>query len=38
MFVDMYVDGGLDDLQAQLGFLMYRLMAMKHGELLVINY
>ncbi|MGD8587388.1 MAG: methyltransferase domain-containing protein [Chromatiales bacterium] len=38
IFADLYLDAGMDDLQAQQGFLTACRMALKPGGLLVINY
>ena len=38
IFADLYVDEGMDDLQAQQGFLTACRMALKPGGLLVVNY
>ena len=38
IFADLYIDSGMDDLQAQQSFLTACRMALKSGGLLVINY
>jgi spermidine synthase len=38
IFADLFVDGGMDDLQAQQSFLTACRMALKPGGLLVVNY
>ncbi len=38
IFADLFVDAGMDDLQAQQGFLTACRMALKPGGLMVVNY